>query len=56
VVTDKWIDEKGKPGTNTTNKIRQGDFEIIFDETPTLSANVKIKKDKKITALINKKI
>jgi hypothetical protein len=37
-------------------KTKQGDFEVIYDETPSLSSNVKIKKDKKITALISKKI
>lgn len=55
-MTEKWIEEKGKPGTNSTNKTKQGDFDVIFDEAPTLSANLKIKKDKKITALLNKKI
>ena len=55
-MTEKWIEEKGKPGTNSTTKLRQGGFEVIFDETPAMSANVKLKKDKKISALLNKKI
>jgi hypothetical protein len=33
VVTEKWVDEKGKPGTNTMTKSVEGDFEVIYDET-----------------------
>jgi len=53
VVTEKWFEEKGKPGTNTTTKIREGDFDLIYDETNLLS--VKKKDLKKITPISNKK-
>lgn len=43
VITDKWIDEKGKPGTNTCTKSNEGDFDLILDES---SNNSKPKKEK----------
>jgi len=33
VVTDRWIDEKGKPGVNTFNKENQGWFDVLYDES-----------------------
>jgi hypothetical protein len=33
IVTEKWVDEKGKPGANTMNKSSEGDFDVIYDET-----------------------
>ena len=33
VVTDRWIDEKGKPGVNTFNKENQGWFDVLIDES-----------------------
>jgi tubulin polyglutamylase TTLL1 len=54
VITDKWIDEKGRPGTNTSTKTSEGDFDVIFDESLTM---IKLKKDSKIgkigTSLVN---
>ena len=32
IVTDRWIDEKGKPGVNTYNKLTCGNFEVLIDE------------------------
>ena len=33
VVTDRWIDEKGKPGVNTFSKENQGWFDVLIDES-----------------------
>lgn len=33
VISEKWVDEKGKPGTSSCNKTIEGDFEIIYDES-----------------------
>lgn len=32
VMTEKWVEEKGKPGVNSSQKTVEGDFEVIFDE------------------------
>lgn len=32
VLTEKWIEEKGKPGVNSNQKQIEGDFEVIYDE------------------------
>ena len=40
VVTDKWLDEKGKPGVSTFTGKSQGLFDLIYDGT-------EIKEDKK---------
>ena len=32
VITDRWIDEKGKPGANTCTSITEGFFDVICDE------------------------
>ena len=32
VCSEKWVEEKGKPGTNSTQFNIVGDFEVIFDE------------------------
>lgn len=37
VITDKWMDEKGKPGTNSNTKQTEGDFDVIYDEGIILS-------------------
>lgn len=37
VITDKWMDEKGKPGTNSNTKLSEGDFDVIYDESIILS-------------------
>ena len=31
VVTDKWLDEKGKPGVSTFTGKSQGLFDLIYD-------------------------
>ena len=33
IVTDKWIDEKGKPGVNTYNQLTCGNFEVLIYES-----------------------
>jgi len=33
VITDKWIEEKGKPGTNNCAKTSEGGFSNIYDES-----------------------
>ena len=45
MITEKWIDDRGKSGTNTTNKASEGDFDVIYDESVTVSVK---KKDSKI--------
>ena len=45
MITEKWIEEKGKPGANSSSKNREGDFEVIFDEAGAMNAK---KKEKKI--------
>lgn len=50
VITDKWIDEKGKPGANSSTKTIEGDFEVIYDEN--LLSNKK-KGDKKSQQNVN---
>ena len=32
VITDRWIEEKGKPGANTCTSINEGYFDVICDE------------------------
>ncbi len=32
IMTEKWVDEKGKPGVNSNTKTAEGDFEVIYDE------------------------
>lgn len=33
VMTEKWVEEKGKCGVNSNKKIYEGDFEVIYDES-----------------------
>ena len=37
VISDKWIDEKGKPGASSSQKMVEGDFDVIYDESIILS-------------------
>ncbi len=46
MVTDKWIEEKGKPGANSSSKTIEGDFDVIYDEAIFNEKNSK-KKDNK---------
>jgi tubulin polyglutamylase TTLL1 len=46
VITDKWIDEKGKPGVNTSNKVSEGYFDVIYDESQNSNRS---KRDSKVT-------
>lgn len=55
VVTDKWIEEKGKPGANSSTKTIEGGFEVIYDEALINERNKKkesktIEKTKTITS------
>ena len=59
VITDKWVDEKGKPGANSSQKTVEGDFEVIYDEQAIKNAekNKELMKDKsglKKNTIINK--
>jgi len=37
VISDKWIDDKGKPGANSNTKLSEGDFDVIYDESIILN-------------------
>lgn len=50
VITDKWIEERGKPGANSSNKTIEGNFEVIYDEALINAQNNKKKDNKTITS------
>ena len=49
MITDKWIEEKGKPGANSSTKTIEGKFEVIYDEAQINLLNKK-KETKTITS------
>jgi tubulin polyglutamylase TTLL1 len=42
VISDKWIEERGKPGTSTCNKTSEGDFDLILDEAMAKKKDSKV--------------
>jgi hypothetical protein len=40
-MTEKWVDEKGKPGTNSSMKTSEGDFNVIYDEAILMTVKKK---------------
>ena len=47
VVTDRWIDEKGKCGVNTYDKDTCGNFEVLIDEIGDKNDKANFKDEKK---------